>query len=344
MLREELKELEREFEERIAGAQSPEEVERLRVEFIGRKGRLTALMKRIPSLAPEERREFGRACNSFKVRVERRIRDKLNHLKRLEREKKLKEERLDVTLPGRRVLPGFLHIVTRTLKEVVGIFERMGFAVVEGPEVETDFYNFEALNIPKEHPARDMQDTFYISEDILLRTHTSPVQIRVMESQAPPIQIVAPGKVYRRDADVTHTPMFHQVEGLMVDRRVTFSDLKGILELFLREVFGSETGIRFRPSYFPFTEPSAEVDISCVMCGGSGCRVCKGTGWLEILGCGMVHPAVFKVVGIDPEVYSGFAFGLGVERIAMLKYRIDDLRLFFENDLRFLRQFGRPWG
>ena len=344
MLREELKELEREFEERIAGAQSPEEVERLRVEFIGRKGRLTALMKRIPSLAPEERREFGRACNSFKVRVERRIRDKLNHLKRLEREKKLKEERLDVTLPGRRVLPGFLHIVTRTLKEVVGIFERMGFAVVEGPEVETDFYNFEALNIPKEHPARDMQDTFYISEDILLRTHTSPVQIRVMEGQAPPIQIVAPGKVYRRDADVTHTPMFHQVEGLMVDRRVTFSDLKGILELFLREVFGSETGIRFRPSYFPFTEPSAEVDISCVMCGGSGCRVCKGTGWLEILGCGMVHPAVFKVVGIDPEVYSGFAFGLGVERIAMLKYRIDDLRLFFENDLRFLRQFGRPWG
>ena len=344
MLREELKELEREFEERIAGAQSPEEVERLRVEFIGRKGRLTALMKRIPSLAPEERREFGRACNSFKVRVERRIRDKLNHLKRLEREKKLKEERLDVTLPGRRVPPGFLHNVTRTLKEVVGIFERMGFAVVEGPEVETDFYNFEALNIPKEHPARDMQDTFYISEDILLRTHTSPVQIRVMESQAPPIQIVAPGKVYRRDADVTHTPMFHQVEGLMVDRRVTFSDLKGILELFLREVFGSETGIRFRPSYFPFTEPSAEVDISCVMCGGSGCRVCKGTGWLEILGCGMVHPAVFKVVGIDPEVYSGFAFGLGVERIAMLKYRIDDLRLFFENDLRFLRQFGRPWG
>ena len=344
MLREELKELEREFEERIAGAQSPEEVERLRVEFIGRKGRLTALMKRIPSLAPEERREFGKACNSFKVRVERRIRDKLNHLKRLEREKKLKEERLDVTLPGRRVPPGFLHIVTRTLKEVVGIFERMGFAVVEGPEVETDFYNFEALNIPKEHPARDMQDTFYISEDILLRTHTSPVQIRVMESQAPPIQIVAPGKVYRRDADVTHTPMFHQVEGLMVDRRVTFSDLKGILELFLREVFGSETGIRFRPSYFPFTEPSAEVDISCVMCGGSGCRVCKGTGWLEILGCGMVHPAVFKVVGIDPEVYSGFAFGLGVERIAMLKYRIDDLRLFFENDLRFLRQFGRPWG
>jgi phenylalanyl-tRNA synthetase alpha chain len=344
MLREELKELEREFEERIAGARSPEEVERLRVEFIGRKGRLTALMKRIPSLAPEERREFGRACNSFKVRVERRIRDKLNHLKRLEREKKLKEERLDVTLPGRRVPPGFLHNVTRTLKEVVGIFERMGFAVVEGPEVETDFYNFEALNIPKEHPARDMQDTFYISEDILLRTHTSPVQIRVMESQAPPIQIVAPGKVYRRDADVTHTPMFHQVEGLMVDRRVTFSDLKGILELFLREVFGSETGIRFRPSYFPFTEPSAEVDISCVMCGGSGCRVCKGTGWLEILGCGMVHPAVFKVVGIDPEVYSGFAFGLGVERIAMLKYRIDDLRLFFENDLRFLRQFGRPWG
>ena len=344
MLREELKELEREFEERIAGAQSPEEVERLRVEFIGRKGRLTALMKRIPSLAPEERREFGRACNSFKVRVERRIRDKLNHLKRLEREKKLKEERLDVTLPGRRVPPGFLHNVTRTLKEVVGIFERMGFAVVEGPEVETDFYNFEALNIPKEHPARDMQDTFYISEDILLRTHTSPVQIRVMESQAPPIQIVAPGKVYRRDADVTHTPMFHQVEGLMVDRRVTFSDLKGILELFLREVFGSETGIRFRPSYFPFTEPSAEVDISCVMCGGSGCRVCKGTGWLEILGCGMVHPAVFKVVGIDLEVYSGFAFGLGVERIAMLKYRIDDLRLFFENDLRFLRQFGRPWG
>ena len=329
----------KEFIERLKKVNSIEELEKLRVEFIGRKGKVTELLKSIPKLPPEERKEFGKACNVLKGEIESLIKEKLSHFKELEKKEKLEKERIDVTLPGRRRPLGSLHVVTKTLKEIVNIFTSMGFSVAEGPEIETDFYNFEALNIPKGHPAREMQDTFYISEDIVLRTHTSPVQVRVMEKHQPPVQIVAPGKVYRKDADVTHTPMFHQVEGLMVDERVTFADLKGVLELFLREMFGSDTKVRFRPSYFPFTEPSAEVDIGCVICGGKGCKVCKGTGWLEILGCGMVDPAVFKAVDINPDIYQGFAFGMGVERIAMLKYGIDDLRLFFENDLRFLRQF-----
>ncbi len=331
--------LKEEFINKLKEISTIEELERLRVEYIGRKGKVTELLKKIPTLPPQERKEFGRACNQLKREIEELIKEKGRELKEKEKAERLKRERINITLPGRRRGIGALHPVTKTLKEIVKIFTSMGFTVAEGPEIETDFYNFEALNIPKGHPAREMQDTFYISDEVVLRTHTSPVQIRVMEKHQPPIQIIAPGKVYRKDADVTHTPMFHQVEGLMVDQKVTFADLKGVLEVFLKEVFGSETKVRFRPSYFPFTEPSAEVDIGCVICGGKGCKVCKGTGWLEILGCGMVDPAVFKAVGINPEVYQGFAFGMGVERIAMLKYGIDDLRLFFENDVRFLRQF-----
>jgi len=335
----EVEKLRVEFFQRLKAVKNREELEKLRVEFIGRKGRVTELLKRIPTLPKEERREFGKACNQLKSEIESAVNEKAAEIREREKREKLKKETIDVTLPGRGAPLGSLHPITKTLEEIVRIFTSMGFSVAEGPEIETDFYNFEALNIPKGHPAREMQDTFYITEEVLLRTHTSPVQIRVMESQHPPIQIIAPGKVYRKDADVTHTPMFHQVEGLMVDQKVTFSDLKGTLELFLKEIFGSDTKVRFRPSYFPFTEPSAEVDIGCVICGGKGCKVCKGTGWLEILGCGMVDPAVFKAVNVNPEVYQGFAFGMGVERIAMLKYGINDIRLFFENDLRFLRQF-----
>ncbi len=335
----EVEKLRVEFFQRLKAVKNREELEKLRVEFIGRKGRVTELLKRIPTLPKEERREFGKACNRLKSEIESAVNEKAAEIREREKREKLKKETIDVTLPGRGAPLGSLHPITKTLEEIVRIFTSMGFSVAEGPEIETDFYNFEALNIPKGHPAREMQDTFYITEEVLLRTHTSPVQIRVMESQHPPIQIIAPGKVYRKDADVTHTPMFHQVEGLMVDQKVTFSDLKGTLELFLKEIFGSDTKVRFRPSYFPFTEPSAEVDIGCVICGGKGCKVCKGTGWLEILGCGMVDPAVFKAVNVNPEVYQGFAFGMGVERIAMLKYGINDIRLFFENDLRFLRQF-----
>jgi len=337
---EEIKKLEKNFFQELKNANTKEEVESLRVSYIGRKGKVTELLKKIPTLPPEKRKEFGKACNELKSTVEKALKEKLQRIKEEEKRRRVEKERIDVTLPGRKPQVGNLHVVTKTLKEIVRVFTSMGFGIAEGPEIETDFYNFEALNIPKGHPAREMQDTFYITEDLVLRTHTSPVQIRVMEIQQPPIQIIAPGKVYRKDADVTHTPMFHQIEGLMVDTKVTFADLKGILELFLKEIFGAETKVRFRPSYFPFTEPSAEVDIGCVICGGKGCKVCKGTGWLEILGCGMVDPAVFKAVGINPEQYQGFAFGMGVERIAMLKYGIDDLRLFFENDLRFLRQFG----
>ncbi len=255
------------------------------------------------------------------------------------REEALLRERIDVTLPGRGVRHGSLHPVTQVREEICRIFAGLGFSVVEGPEVELDYYNFEALNIPKDHPARDMQDTFYIEDNIVLRTHTSPVQVRIMEKTKPPVRILSPGRVYRRDSDISHTPMFHQIEGLLVDRGVTFGDLKGVLTAFLKQVFGEETALRFRPSFFPFTEPSAEVDIRCVMCSGRGCRVCGQSGWLEILGSGMVDPEVFKNVGYDPEEFTGFAFGLGLERIAMLKFGISDIRLFFENDMRFLEQF-----
>jgi len=309
------------------------------VRYLGRKGELKALLKGMGKLPPEERPLMGQLANRIKDLVEKAITDREEVLRAEEERRRLESERIDVTLPGRGPEFGGVHPLTRVLREIEEVFISMGFQVAQGPEIETDYYNFEALNIPPHHPARDMQDTFYIEGGLLLRTHTSPVQIRVMERFRPPIRIIAPGKVYRRDADVSHTPMFHQVEGLLVDEVTTFADLKGVLEEFALRLFGPQTKVRFRPSYFPFTEPSAEMDIGCVMCGGEGCRVCKGSGWLEILGCGMVDPAVYSFVDYDPRVYRGFAFGLGVERIAMLKYRIDDIRLFFENDLRFLRQF-----
>ena len=313
----------------------------IKTRYLGRKGALTLFFKELGRLSPEDRRSAGETINSVKARIEEEMERRLDILDEGHRQERLKKETIDITLPGRRTRPGRIHPVTRVLDEVEGIFLAFGFTIAEGPEVELDYYNFEALNIPRDHPARDMQDTFYVTEDVLLRTHTSPVQIRVMEKQKPPVRIIAPGTVYRRDSDITHTPMFHQVEGFMVDRGVTLSDLKGVLTLFLRRLFGEETPIRFRPSFFPFTEPSAEVDIGCVICGANDprCRVCKGTGWLEVLGSGMIHPEVFRAVGYDPGEYSGFAFGLGIERITMLKYGIDDIRLFFENDLRFLEQF-----
>lgn len=310
-------------------------LERLRLEVLGRKGTLTQLFKRLGTLTAEERPEVGKVLNEARARLEAAVEAARERLASSSR----KGPAVDITLPGRRPELGRLHPVTQVSLEIASIFQRLGFEVVEGPEVELDFYNFEALNMPKDHPARDMQDTFYISDSILLRTHTSPIQVRVMENRKPPVRIIAPGKVYRRDSDVTHSPMFHQVEGLMVDKDISFGDLKGILTIFVHQMFGPEVGLRFRPSFFPFTEPSAEVDIQCVMCGGGGCRVCKESGWLEILGSGMVHPEVFKMVGYDPDEATGFAFGMGVERIAMLKFGINDLRLFFENDLRFLEQF-----
>jgi len=314
-------------------------LQNLKAKFVGRKGGITEIVKSMKDVLPQDRPKMGMLINEVKTFVETLFEEKSNQIKEDKRKRAIAEEKIDVTLPGRGVSVGAKHPVSQVMEEIVTIFERMGFEVAEGPEVETDYYNFEALNIPKNHPARDMQDTFYFSDDVVLRTHTSPVQIRIMERQEPPIKIIAPGKVYRCDSDVSHTPMFHQIEGLLVDKNVTFGDLKGVLTEFLRLVFGEDIGVRFRPSFFPFTEPSAEVDIECVICAGQGCRVCKDSGWLEILGCGMVDPEVFKSVKYDPEVYSGFAFGMGIERITMLKFGINDIRLFFENDVRFLRQF-----
>jgi phenylalanyl-tRNA synthetase alpha chain len=293
----------------------------------------------MPEVPEVERPEMGRLINEAKRFIEDLFDKRFEETKEEKTNLVLLKERVDITLPGRGIRLGGKHPITQLMEEIISIFERMGFEVAEGPEVELDYYNFEALNMPKDHPARDMQDTFYISDEIVLRTHTSPVQIRVMEKQKPPVKVIAPGKVYRCDSNVSHTPMFHQVEGLLVDEHITFGDLKGVLTEFVRLVFGANLGVRFRPSFFPFTEPSAEVDIECVICGGKGCRVCKYSGWLEILGCGMVDPEVFKSVGYDPERYTGFAFGMGVERITMLKFGINDIRLFFENDIRFLRQF-----
>ncbi|KUJ96382.1 MAG: phenylalanyl-tRNA synthetase alpha chain [Desulfonauticus sp.] len=332
-----------ELEKDLDKASSISQLEEVRIRYLSRKGRLAEVMKGLPKLAPEERPEAGRKANEIKEKL-----SSLWEAKKRFFEQKEKEERLrdfDPTLPGRIPPVGTLHPITLVIEEVSAIFTSLGFEVVLGPEVETDFYNFEALNIPPEHPARDMQDSLYITDKTLLRTHTSPLQVRTMLAKKPPVAAIAPGKVYRRDSDLTHSPMFHQIEGFLVDKKVTMADLRGTLTLFLHRVFGSETRVRFRPSFFPFTEPSAEVDISCVMCGGKGkvagktCRVCKETGWVEILGCGMIDPAVFKMVNYDPEEYSGFAFGLGVERIAMLKYSIGDLRIFFDNNLRFLKQF-----
>ena len=334
-----LEELQKKAEEELSRAGTEEELLVIKTRYLGRKGLLTGLLRNITSVPTEERALFGKRSNEVKDILTAKIEDILQDMASRKRDETLLRERIDVTLPGRGIRYGRIHPVTQVSREICDIFAGLGFSVVEGPEVELDYYNFEALNIPKDHPARDMQDTFYVEENIVLRTHTSPVQIRTMEKQKPPVRILSPGRVYRPDSDVSHTPMFHQIEGLLVDRGITFGDLKGVLTFFIKKVFGEETAIRFRPSFFPFTEPSAEVDIQCVMCHGSGCRVCGQSGWLEILGSGMVDPEVFKNVGYDPEEVSGFAFGLGLERIAMLKYGVSDIRLFFENEWRFLEQF-----
>lgn len=313
----------------------------LRIKYLGKKGPMTEILRGMGKLPAEERPKIGQIVNEIKSLLETEISSKNQELEKKALADKLANEKIDITLPGRRQECGHLHPVTLTLREIKKIFMRMGFDVMEGPEIENDYFNFEALNLPKDHPARDMQDTFYITEEFLLRTQTSPIQARTMQARVPdsPIRMIAPGTVYRNDYDATHSPMFHQVEGLVLDRNISLADLKGTLELFCKEMFGSSVKIRLRPSYFPFTEPSAEVDISCVICGGKGCRVCKNSGWLEILGSGMVHPNVLEMSGYDPKITNGYAFGMGIERIAMLKYGIDDLRLFFENDLRFIRQF-----
>ena len=324
----------------IEEAQEEASLQAVRVGLIGKKGELTAIMKGMGQLSAEERPVIGALANTVKEEIEALISARQAVLKTAAIENRLSSESIDVTLPGRRKKIGSKHPITLATEETSSIFASLGFGVEEGPEVEKDFYNFEALNIPKDHPARDMQDTFYIGDDVVLRTHTSPVQIRTMLKYEPPVRVIAPGTVYRRDSDLTHSPMFHQIEGFLVDRDVTFGDLKGILTTFVNRYFGEGIGVRFRPSFFPFTEPSAEVDMQCVICGGGGCRVCKQTGWLEILGSGMIDPEVFKSVDYDTEKYSGFAFGMGIERIAMLKYGVNDLRLFFENDVRFLDQFS----
>jgi phenylalanyl-tRNA synthetase alpha chain len=313
-----------------------ESIKDLSIRYLGRKGKVTQFLRSIADLPQEQKPEAGKKANETKRLLDAKFK---KALKQLETASLETEGHIDVSLPGRVVRQGSLHPITQIAQQICDIFIKLGFDIAEGPEVETDYYNFEALNIPKNHPARDMQDTFYISKNIVLRTHTSPTQPRIMEQQKPPVRIIAPGKVYRCDSDLTHTPMFHQVEGLLVDKGISFGDLKGVLTTFVHQMFDAGTSLRFRPSFFPFTEPSAEVDIRCVICRGAGCRVCSHTGWLEVLGSGMVHPAVFENVGYDTTRYSGFAFGMGVERIAMLKYRIDDIRKYFENDLRFLRQF-----
>ncbi|MCB1751025.1 MAG: phenylalanine--tRNA ligase subunit alpha [Gammaproteobacteria bacterium] len=324
----------------IGNADSLAELDEVRVRYLGKSGLLTAQLKQLGRLPKEERPQAGEAINRAKQSLQTRIEQQRTVLQRQVLSRRLNSERVDVTLPGRGMGRGGLHPVTRTLERIERFFANAGFSVAEGPEIEDDYHNFEALNIPAHHPARAMHDTFYFDEHMLLRTHTSPVQIRVMENAEPPLKIIAPGRVYRCDSDLTHTPMFHQVEGFLVDENVSFADLKGVLYDFLQRFFERDLKLRFRPSYFPFTEPSAEVDIECVMCSGSGCRVCGKSGWLEVLGCGMVHPEVFRHVGIDSEKYTGYAFGMGVERLTMLRYGVNDLRLFFENDLRFLRQFA----
>jgi len=336
-MKEKISTLRSQFEAELSHVTHLQALNALRVRFLGKRGSLTSLLKELGGLSKGERPAHGGELNVLKAVIRKSLQEKARALE--EGSPGPVKNSFDFTLPGRLPPVGGRHPITRVTDEIVSIFAGLGFHVAEGPEIETDYYNFEALNIPRHHPARDMQDTFYLSEDRVLRTHTSPVQIRVMEKQPPPIRIIAPGRVYRRDADVTHSPMFHQIEGLMVDEGVNMNHLKAVLEIFVHKLFGPRVGLRFRPSYFPFTEPSAEVDIQCVICGGSGCRVCSRTGWLEILGAGMVDPAVFGFVNYDPEKWTGFAFGLGIERVVMLKYGINDIRLFFENDMRFLRQF-----
>lgn len=324
----------------INASEGLEKLNEIRVAFLGKKGELTSVLKSLKEVAPEDRPAAGQLVNDARIAIEGKLDEKKRLLEKKLREEKMKAETIDVTLPARKPMLGHRHPNTIALEEVERIFIGMGYEVVEGPEVEYDYYNFEALNIPKNHPARDEQDTFYVTDNILLRTQTSPVQVRVMEQGKLPIRMIAPGRVFRSDeVDATHSPSFHQIEGLVIDKNITFADLKGTLAEFAKELFGPDTKVKFRPHHFPFTEPSAEVDVSCFKCGGSGCRFCKGSGWIEILGCGMVHPKVLKMSGINPEEYSGFAFGMGLERVALLKYEIDDMRLLYENDTRFLKQF-----
>ncbi len=327
-------------EQEIAAVTELAALDHLRVSYLGKKGVLTVQVKQLGSLPSEERPKAGQVINQAKQKVQMALEQRRQLLQNEALQARLAAETIDVTLPGRGCSSGGIHPVTQTRERIEALFASMGFEVAEGPEIEDDYHNFEALNIPESHPARAMHDTFYFDSRTVLRTHTSPVQIRVMEQREPPLRVIAPGRVYRCDSDLTHTPMFHQVEGFMVDEKVNFAELKGVLDDFLHNFFEQELAIRFRPSYFPFTEPSAEADIQCVICNGSGCRVCGHTGWLEVLGCGMVHPNVFESAGVDAERYTGFAFGMGVERLAMLRYGVNDLRLFFENDLRFLRQFN----
>ncbi len=337
----ELEQVLSEAEAAVGGAADLRALDEVRVQYLGKNGVFTAQLKALGQLPKEERPAAGQAINKAKKALQQRIEARKGELEQAALAERLASERIDVSLPGRNPGRGGLHPVTRTMRRIGEIFGGAGFRVAEGPEIEDDFHNFEALNIPAHHPARAMHDTFYFDERLLLRTHTSPVQIRVMKDAEPPLKVIAPGRVYRCDSDLTHTPMFHQVEGFMVDEQVTFADLKGVIIAFLQAFFEQDDlAVRFRPSYFPFTEPSAEVDIQCVMCGGEGCRVCSRTGWLEVLGCGMIHPEVMRHVGIDSEKYTGYAFGMGVERLAMLRYGVNDLRLFFENDLRFLKQFA----
>ena len=324
----------------LANTQDLAQLDQVRVDYLGKKGLFTQHMKELGSLDPEQRKSVGQVINTAKNAFQEALDNRKQTLESEQLQARLASECIDVTLPGRGQNTAGLHPVTITLRRIAKIFASVGFKVVEGPEIEDDYHNFGALNIPEHHPARAMHDTFYFDAHTVLRTHTSPVQIRVMESEKPPLKVIAPGRVYRCDSDLTHTPMFHQVEGFQVDTDVSFADLKGVVFEFLRAFFEKDIQVRFRPSYFPFTEPSAEVDIECVMCDGKGCRVCSHTGWLEVMGCGMIHPEVFKSVNIDNEHYSGFAFGMGVERLAMLRYGINDLRMFFENDLKFLQQFN----
>lgn len=339
-MKENLKKIKSDAEAALKEAQTLEALEELRVRFLGKKGELTSVMKGMGALSAEERPVVGQLANEVRDYIGGALDEKKNALVAAEAEKKILAETIDVTIPGKRPQKGKTHPLTTVLNDLNDIFIGMGFTIAEGPEVELDYYNFEALNIPKDHPARDTQDTFYINDNVVLRTQTSPVQVRVMENQKPPIRIISPGRVYRSDAvDATHSPVFHQVEGLVIDKGITMADLKGTLEVFARKLYGENTRLRFRPHHFPFTEPSAEVDISCFNCGGEGCNICKGEGWIEILGCGMVHPKVLRNCGIDPDEYSGFAFGIGLERVTMFRYDIKDLRMYYENDVRFLGQF-----
>ena len=324
----------------VAAAKDEAQIEEIRVKYLGKKGELTAILKQMGGLSPEERPIMGQLVNQAKQELESLITEKKDQLKALATEQKLKDETIDITMPAKELKSGRLHPLNTVLDDMINIFQSMGFDVVDGPEVETDYYNFECLNVPADHPARDMQDTFYLAENLLLRTQTSAAQIRTMETRKPPIRVICPGRVFRADeVDATHSPVFHQIEGLVVDKGVTMCDLKGVLEQFAHEIYGSDTKVKFRPSFFPFTEPSVEVDVTCSECGGKGCRVCKGSGWIEILGAGMVHPNVLRSCGIDPDEYSGFAFGIGLDRLTTTRYKISDIRLLFENDKRFLDQF-----